>query len=124
MSVIFCDKTGRAVFWVAEDNTRLIDESGKSHGLVQGQYVYNLKGEHRGWYLDGVLRDNDGNVVAFWSDLRFSPPSCPIFPVLHQPFPVTPVSEVCPTLPAYGMTHIQPQLHMEWSAINPLEWLR
>lgn len=124
MSIIFCDKTGRAVFWVAEDNTRLIDERGKSHGLVQGQYVYTMNGEHRGWYLDGVLRDNDGRVVAFWSDLRFSPPTCPIFPVLQQPFPVTPVSEVCPTLPAYGMAHIQPQLHMEWSPINPLEWLR
>ncbi len=123
MSVIFCDKNGRAVFWVAEDNTRLIDERGTSHGLVQGEHIFDFNGEHRGWYLDGLLRDMNGKVVAFWSDLQFAP-TCPVLPVLHLPFLVTPVSEVSPTLPAYGMTHIMPQLHMDWSEINPLEWLR
>lgn len=123
MSVIFCDKSGRAIFRVAEDNTRLIDESGKTHGYVEGEHVFGLDGSHRGWYLDGLLRDNDGNVVAFWSDLRTAP-TCPVLPVLQQPFPVTPVSEVAPTQHVFGMTHIMPQLHLEWSAINPLAWLR
>lgn len=122
MSVIFCDKIGRATFWVAEDNSRLIDEHGKTHGYVEGEAVFGLDGSHRGWYLDGLLRDLNGNVVAFWSELR-SAPSSPVLPILHQPTPVTPVSEVAPTKHLLNITHIMPQLHMEWSSVNPLEWL-
>lgn len=120
--MIFCDRNGRAVFWVA-DNTRLIDVHGHSHGLVEGTDVYDFQGNHRGWYLDGVLRDHSGRVVAFWSELRYPPPTCPIFPILHLPFPVDPVPEVFPTMPLLGVSPIPPQLHMDWSDIDPLKWL-
>lgn len=123
MSVIFCDKTGRAVLWAAEDNTRLIDERGKTHGFVEGPHVFDLHGEHKGWNVDGLMRDMNGRVVAFWSGTTGIPPTCPVLPIPFTPFPNTPVSEVCPTLPARGMTHIQPQFHIEWSPISPLEWL-
>ena len=122
MSVIFCDKSGRAVFWVAEDNSRLIDERGKSWGMIEGQYVFDFNGQHRGWYLDGLLRDMNGKVIAFWSDLR-SAPSSPVLPFPHLPFPITPISGVTPTKPAFSMTHIMPQLHMDWSELSPQEWL-
>lgn len=124
MSIIFCDKNGRAVFWVAEDNTRLIDERGRTHGYVEGPHVFDLHGQHRGWYLDSLLRDDTGRVVAFWSELRFTPSSCPLLPILFLPFPNTPISEVAPTKPAFGMTHIQPQLHMDWSRYSATEWLK
>jgi len=123
MSIIFCDKTGRSVLWAAEDNTRLIDERGRTHGFVEGQYVYDLRGEHKGWNIDGLMRDLNGRVVAFWSGTVGIPPSCPMLPLPFFTTQNTPVSEVSPTLPARGMTHIQPQFHMEWSPINPLEWL-
>lgn len=123
MTIIFCDKAGRPIFWAAEDNVRLLDERGKTHGYVEGPHVFDLRGNHKGWYLDGVLRDLDGRVLGFWSGLTATPASCPTLPVLMMPFPNTPMSEVAPTPPVYSTTHIQPQLHMEWSAINPLEWL-
>ena len=123
MSVIFCDKTGRAVFWIAEDNLRLIDQRGKTHGYIDGQPIFGLDGSHKGWYFDGLLRDLDGRVVAFWSELR-SAPTCPTLPLVHQPTPITPISEAAPTQRMFDVTHITPQLHIDWSPINPLEWLR
>ena len=119
--IVFCDKNGRAAFWVA-DNTRLIDVRGKSHGLVEGSDVFDFSGQHRGWYIDGLLRDEGGRVVAFWSDLR-SAPNSPVLPILHLPFPAEPVPEVFPTKPVFSVSPIAPQLHLDWSNLSPLEWL-
>jgi len=121
--VTFADRHGRIIFWMDDENFRLITPDGNVYGYIREADVFDLRGNHRGWCLDGLLRDMDGNVVGFWSELRTAP-NAPILPLLHYPLPMKPMIHIFPQIPVFGQTHVRSQLHMSWSELDPYEWLR
>lgn len=75
------DSSGQPIAYVAEELTiylwsgkpvaYLHQESGKLH-------VYGFNGKHLGWFLNGIIRDHDGNAVGgerevFSIHLKFEP---------------------------------------------------
>lgn len=59
------DSNGRATAYVAADEDSTIYLwSGRPVAYLEGNSVYGFNGKHLGWFIKGVIYDNDGNPVA------------------------------------------------------------
>ncbi len=64
------DKDGNAVAYIATNDDWTIylwDGKPVAYIINDGQtlHVYGFNGKHLGWYVNGIIRDHDGNVVGF-----------------------------------------------------------
>ena len=69
--------------------------AGHTVGWVFGLSVFSLKGEHIGWFEDGIVFDIDNKVLGFVPGAKLAPAEAP--PLASQP--ATPVFSKRPHVP-------------------------
>ncbi len=62
MEVDFYDESGELIAYT-EGGTYIYLFSGESVAYLDGDSVYSFSGKHLGWYIEGSIRDNNGNYV-------------------------------------------------------------
>ena len=99
------------------ENDRLVDFDGKSIGFIDDEDIYDYNGNHRGWYIGGLLRDHNGDCVGFGeevTDTRYS--FLPFkdfgpFPGFVEFEPFRPFKELAPYKPFFTI---------DWSTYDPI----
>lgn len=102
----FYDAAGRAVAFSAKDGSdvTLYLWSGKPVAYPDGDSVYGFNGRHIGWYQNGAIYDNDGNLIAALAS-RFASPVEPAPPKGFKGFrPFKAFKEFRPFKPLFGQT--------------------
>jgi hypothetical protein len=98
-------------------NSRIVGFDGKSYGFFDGVHLYNYKGQHVGWYEDGVMRDHDGACVGFGeAPSDFPRPFLPF--KQYKPFPA--FVEFEPFRPFKTFAPFKPIKKFGWSEIEPM----
>lgn len=96
---------GKVITWVVDDigcPGAILDEfcirnlAGATVGWVFGISVFSLKGEHIGWYEDGVLYDIENQVLGFIPGATGLALACPAL----APEPAAPAFAKRPHVPA------------------------
>ncbi len=59
------NKSGRSGYYLDKDKTRIWSWEGKPVGFVEKGAIFNYKKQHKGFYLDGWVRDKEGKCVGF-----------------------------------------------------------
>lgn len=98
------ERGGLLITWVVDDigcAGAILDEfcirnlCGDTVGWVFGLSVFSLKGEHIGWYEDGVFYDIENNVLGFIPGARGLALECPAL----APAPSAPLFAKRPYVP-------------------------
>ena len=99
------------------DNERIVNFQGKSMGFLSGDDIYDYSGNHRGWYIEGILRDHYGKCVGFGEETGDTPH--PFIPFKSfKPFPG--FVEFEPFRPFKEFSPYKPLFTMDWSKEGPL----
>jgi hypothetical protein len=114
---IIFDRFGAATLRFLVDD-RIIDWNGRHIGFLYGVLAYNYKGEHVGWYENGVLRDLKGATAGFGVDPTDTP--IPYLPY-RQYLPYRGYIQYAPYLPYRGYPKYRPYKQYGWSELNPVE---
>lgn len=113
---IFYDRYGAPKLRLLR-NDRLVSFSGKSIGFVNGPYLYNYRGQHVGWLEGDIMRDVNGNTVAFGKNPTDTPR--PFLPFKQfRPFPA--FVEFEPFRPYKQAPRFKPYKRFGWSPVNPI----
>lgn len=86
--------------------------SGDAVGWVFGVSVFSLKGEHIGWFEDGVMYDVQNNVLGFVPGARGALPETPAL----APEPPMPAFSKRPCAPTLRGRTARPRGSAGWSA--------
>ncbi len=119
------DKEGYAVAWLTPSYFYkgayvIYDLEGEAVGLVKRDgSVYNLDGDHVGWFEDGYFWDFKGLAVAFTKDAKGGP----VIPGYQIP-PGPPAPSVQPLLPATYIFAPLPAKVAGWSELSWKEFLK
>lgn len=113
---VFYDRYGAAKLRQL-DNGRLVSFGGKSIGFISGIHLYNYQGQHVGWLENGIIRDLNGNTVAFGKTPTDSPR--PFLPFKQfKPFPA--FVEIEPFRPYKQFPSFKSYKSFGWSVISPI----
>jgi len=58
-------KSGEVYAWLDRDNGRIIGVRGGHMAFINGDAIYNWRGQHVGWWEDDHIRDAEGRVALF-----------------------------------------------------------
>lgn len=98
------------------DDQSLVSVRGIPVGFLDDGKAYDFNRNHRGWYLDGILRVLSGDVVGFTSAVTITVhPSLPVKAVL----PVPSVPQIRPIRPVRAVPFLKPVFSTTWSRLNP-----
>ncbi len=102
------DSTGKATAYVAEELTIYL-WSGKPVAYLDkdsagGFHVYGFNGKHLGWFVGGVLRDDQGKAVGAVAEAFATPPRSDPFKSFKQFTPFKAFQEFAPFRPAFSNT--------------------
>lgn len=98
------------------DNGRFVGFDGKSIGFIDGINLYNYKGEHVGWFENGIMRDHNSACVGFGENSTDIPR--PFLPFKQfKPFPSFVEHE--PFRPFKQFAPFEPYKKSGWSEIEP-----
>lgn len=75
MEPIF-DRQGEVAGWL--ERSVIYAADGRPRAFIRGKAVYSFAPEHRGWFMDGYLRDDHGAAVAWTRRAEGSPPRPPM----------------------------------------------
>lgn len=59
------NQDGYATHYIDQKSHQIFTFSGEPVAILVEENLYSAKGEHLGWYVDGVIRDHDGNISGF-----------------------------------------------------------
>lgn len=108
------DKSGRVFAWL-DERGRIIGLRGNHLAFIDGDSVYNWRGQHVGWWQDGHIRDNSGAVAVFTADASNLGVVKPVKGVK----PVKPVKAVPPVKPVKAVKPIRPIKRLSWAQKMP-----
>lgn len=106
MEEILYSTGGQAIAYIAYDDEQTIYMwDGKPVAYVDSENIYGFNGIHLGWYIDGIIRDHDGNVAGFNKDaakvsLAFEP-----FKSFKEFKPFRAFKEFAPFKPYFSLTN-------------------
>ncbi|MBB3159231.1 hypothetical protein FHS07_002949 [Microbacterium proteolyticum] len=109
---------GDVVGWL-EDGEYLRDLRGAVIGWLYDDVVHGRRGQHVGYFNDGLFRDNRGAVVGWIEGASGGP----VKPVCHVR-PVTPVRQVRPVRAVRHVRQVRAARQIAWSTTSFDEWLR
>jgi hypothetical protein len=99
------------------ENGRLVDFDGNSIGFLDGEHIYDYNGVHRGWYIEGIFRDHNGDCVGFGEKIGNTPH--PFLPFKEfKPFPA--FVEFEPFRPFKELPPIKAIFSFSWSEHDPI----
>jgi hypothetical protein len=114
------DSRGSVSLFVLNDGS-FVDLRGRFIGFCVNEVLYDFNGNHRGWYCRGLMRDLNGNVVGFNSNIQDS--SHPVLPVKRL-VPVRPVISIKPVYPVRSVPFVRPVSSLGWAAVSPEQLFR
>jgi hypothetical protein len=100
---------GNVVAWFNVDH--FVALGGATVGWLYDDAVHSLRGNHVGYFTDGLFRDHAGRVVAFVDGATGGP----VRPVRHVR-PVQPVRHVRPVRPVRGVRQVRGVWSASWSS--------
>lgn len=108
---------GDVVAWLdSPDAIRALD--GGVIGWLYGDAVYTTAGSHVGYFNDGLLRDNNGDVVA-WIEGASGGPLKPIRSIR----PVQPIRGIAPIRPIREIRNVRAMRSLSWSRMSIGQYL-
>lgn len=108
---------GDVVAWL-EDDEVIRNLRGAVIGWLYETAVHGRRGQHAGYFDDGLFRDNHGAVVA-WVDGATGGPTKPVKRVR----PVQPVREVRPVRSVRQVRQVRAVRSRSWSRLSITDWL-
>lgn len=102
-------------------NGRLVNFNGKSIGFLDNDNVYDYNGNHRGWFIEGILRDHEGNCVGFGEYVGKT--LHPFLP-FKQFRPFSSFVEFEPFRPFKNFTPLKPFFNIDWSEYDPISMFK
>jgi len=97
---------------------RFVDRQGNALGYIHdNQFLYGFSGRHCGWYENGIIRDLNGQVVAFMDGANDFP--SPILPIRQIP-PIPAISKIPPIPAIRQISRIKPIKKFGWSEVDPV----
>lgn len=113
---IIYDKNGKPLLRLLE-NGRIVNFNGESLGFIDHEDVYDYNGTHRGWYIDGIFRDHNGDSIGFGEEV--TDPRHPPLP-FKQMKPFSGFVEFEPFRPFQEFPPFKPFFTMSWSNYDPI----
>lgn len=110
MDIAFYNEQGMPIAYT-EDETHIFLFSGEPVAYIYGDSIFSYLGKHLGWYIQGWIRDNNGDCV-FFSEKATGRPIKPVKSV-KQVKPVKNVKEVRP---------VRPVRSLYWSSLSTEEF--
>lgn len=115
--VEFWNIEGRPIAYVDDDGESIYLWDGMPVAWLEGDAIYAYSGRFLGWFVDGWVRDIDGDVVFFTDNAQGGP----VKPVRQ----VRPVRGVRGVRPIRGVREIRPiraVRSLNWSAHSDESW--
>jgi hypothetical protein len=112
------DKEGEAKAYIADDLTVYLWDGDPVAYLSNSndkRHVYGFNGNHLGWYVKGIIYDNDGDAVAAQKDATNMITSIEGIKGIKSIKPIKSIKEIAP---------IQPILSRSWSRTPLVLFLR
>jgi hypothetical protein len=114
LDVIY-NRYGEPVLRLLADG-RFVGFDGSNFGFLDGKNLYDYKGQHRGWFEGGVMRDHSSAVVGFGENATDTPR--PFLPFKQfKPFPG--FVQFAPFRPYKQFAPFQPFKQYAWSYLDP-----
>ena len=108
------DSSGGVYAWL-DERGRIIGLRGDHLAFIDGDSVYNWRGQHVGWWRDGHIRDSSGAVAVFTAGATNLGVVKPVKAVK----PVKPVKAVAPVKPVKAVKPVRPVKQLSWSRNIP-----
>lgn len=108
----FYDRNGRPICYT-QDGEHIYLFSGEPVAYLYDGSVYAFSGKHLGWYIDGWIRDHNGNCVFFTEHASGGP----IKPV-RQVRPVKSVKQIRPIKGVKEIKPVRPVRTLSWSPLS------
>ena len=109
------DQRGRVHAWLDFDRDNILDLRGKHLAFIADDSVYNWRGQHIGWWIDGCVRDPSNAAAYFIADAG----SIGVVKPVKAVRPVQPVKAVPPVRPVKQVKPVKPVKKLTWSANPP-----
>ena len=106
METTLYDRNGHPTAYIADDNETIYLWNGHVVAYLCDDKVYGFNGQHLGWFVDGVVRDQSGAKIGFVGE------KCPS--VKHVS-PVKSVKHVKHVKNVRHIAHIRPILKIGYS---------
>ncbi|WP_094607746.1 hypothetical protein SPSIL_008920 [Sporomusa silvacetica DSM 10669] len=105
-------ETGSVEGWL--DNGIFYNLSGSAMLFLKNEHIYSFQnGEHKGRFLNGLIRDHAGTVVGFMNKAIGGP-----MKPLKSLLPLRPLKSLTPLKPITQTPPIKPLDTLSWSKIN------
>lgn len=72
MEILFYNESGVSAAYT-EDGTHIYLFSGEPVAYIDGNSIFSFSGKHLGWYIQGWIRDNNGDCVFFTKEATGGP---------------------------------------------------
>lgn len=116
MEIVFYDEKGEPIAYT-EDGIHIYLFSGEPVAYFYGDSVYSYSGKHLGWYIEGWIRDNDGDCGLFTEEVKGGP----VKPVKRIK-PVKSVKQVKPVKSVKEIRPVRPVRSLSWSSLSLIKF--
>jgi hypothetical protein len=108
-------KTGKVYAWLDISNGNILNLRGEHIAFVHGNSVFDWNGRHKGWWIDGCIRDATNAAAYFTSDAG----SIGVVKPVKAVKPAQPVKKVAPVRPVKHVKPVRPVKRLAWSSLPP-----
>ena len=109
------DQSGKVHAWLDTERENILSLKGKHLAVLSDESVYDWRGHHIGWWLDGCIRDASNAAAYFIADAG----SFGVVKPVKQVRPVQPVKAVAPVRPVRAVKPVRPVKRLAWSQHPP-----
>lgn len=111
MKIVFYNASGEPIAYT-EDGVHIYLFDGKPVAYIDRDSIYSYSGKHLGWYIDGWIKDNNGDCVFFTEEAKGGP----VKPVKGVK-PVKSVKQVKPVKSVKEVKPVRPVRSLSWSSV-------
>ena len=112
-NITFYNRYGKPIAYT-DDGKHIYLFSGKPVAYFYDESVYGFNGKHLGRFIDGWIRDNNGNCVFFTEKTRGSGPIKPI----RQIAPIKSIKNIKPIKSIKQIRPVKPVNTLSWSSLS------